>query len=659
MSNIAVGQRVVSGGRTGTVRFMGTTSFAADMWVGIELDSPVGKNDGSVQGVHYFQCPDSHGLFVKPDAVSLESSSVALESGYNSSVAPSPSHSSKGPGKWNRATAGRSSTAPAWKGEGKGAYPTQVATPPPPPQQRRSPVATPPPPPQPRPSPPQMPSQATAMSPLQTKDCMGDEDPLIAPATANASAAAEPEPEVNNGGVVSLGARVEYSALPRGLSQDVFGLVTLKGASPPAAPQTEGVESTEAERQPMDIVCVLDVSGSMRGGKISQVQSAVRFVIEQSQPGDRVGIISFNDSATKVLRLRRMDDQGKSDATVAALRLTAGGGTSIASGLDMAIKMMEGRQQRNKVSAILLLTDGQDGSTRRQVPSLTSRVSVASCSLYAFGFGADHDAALLSEIAEQAHTPFIFVEDTDAIREAFAGAVGGLSSVVAQNVELTLKSRVPLTAVHTPFEMRWATDTEVTVLIPDIMAEERKDVLVEMAVPADSTATATTLLLEASAKYSDLKSARRMQTPVITMETNRCDEPQPEVEPDEEVSTQRERIEVAQALKQAAACSDRGEFEEAQRVIERSEGQIQAKKKKTAYSGAMCLELQDAKSRMKSRADWEQGGRAEVSDARQMHAMQRCAMESGSSKAAVTKCSKQMYVCSAQSEMISKSKKSR
>jgi len=461
---------------------------------------------------------------------------------------------------------------------------------------------------------------------------------------------------VIDAGVVSLGARVEYSALPRGLSQDVFGLVTVTGASPPIPAQSEGVAAPEAERQPMDIVCVLDVSGSMRGDKISQVQNAVRFVIEQAQPCDRVGIITFNDTATKVLRLRRMDAQGQSDATVAALRLTARGGTSIASGLDMAIRMMEGRQQHNKVSAILLLTDGQDGSTRAQVPSLISRVSAARCSLYSFGFGADHDAALLADIAEQAHTPFIFVEDTDAIREAFAGAVGGLASVVAQNIELTLKSRVPLTAIHTPFEMRRVSDTEVTVLLPDIMAAERKDILVEMAVPADPEAPATTLLLQATAMYSDLKSGCNMQTPSVTMEADRCDEPQPEIEPDEEVSTQRERVEVAQALKQAAACSDRGDFEEAQRVIERGEQHIELKKKKTKNSGAMSLELQDAKSRMKSRAAWEQGGRAEVSDARQMHAMQRCAMESCSSKAAVSKCSKAMYVGSAQKSMISKSK---
>lgn len=50
-SSFQIGDRVqVSGGRTGVLRFLGPTEFAAGEWAGIELDEPVGKNDGSVSG---------------------------------------------------------------------------------------------------------------------------------------------------------------------------------------------------------------------------------------------------------------------------------------------------------------------------------------------------------------------------------------------------------------------------------------------------------------------------------------------------------------------------------------------------------------------------------------------------------------------------------
>ncbi|KAI0091545.1 CAP Gly-rich domain-containing protein [Irpex rosettiformis] len=59
--------------KRGTVRFVGPTKFGngEGVWVGIEYDEPIGKNDGSVQGEKYFTCKPNFGVFVRPDRVTI------------------------------------------------------------------------------------------------------------------------------------------------------------------------------------------------------------------------------------------------------------------------------------------------------------------------------------------------------------------------------------------------------------------------------------------------------------------------------------------------------------------------------------------------------------------------------------------------------------
>ncbi|CDK24747.1 unnamed protein product [Kuraishia capsulata CBS 1993] len=90
MEGLRLEQRVSIQGNAGVVRFVGKTEFGKGDWVGVELDHAVGKNDGSVQGVRYFECQNTdsgalHGLFVRPTIVVSLSADSKRELGEQAS----------------------------------------------------------------------------------------------------------------------------------------------------------------------------------------------------------------------------------------------------------------------------------------------------------------------------------------------------------------------------------------------------------------------------------------------------------------------------------------------------------------------------------------------------------------------------------------------
>uniref|UniRef100_A0A671LAI1 Kinesin-like protein KIF13B n=1 Tax=Sinocyclocheilus anshuiensis TaxID=1608454 RepID=A0A671LAI1_9TELE len=73
---LKVGGRVTVGSnKSGTVRYIGPTHFSEGIWVGVELDTPSGKNDGSVEGHQYFRCNPGYGVLVRPDRLTRREAS--------------------------------------------------------------------------------------------------------------------------------------------------------------------------------------------------------------------------------------------------------------------------------------------------------------------------------------------------------------------------------------------------------------------------------------------------------------------------------------------------------------------------------------------------------------------------------------------------------
>ncbi|XP_033343960.1 dynactin subunit 1-like isoform X4 [Bombus vosnesenskii] len=82
-----VGQRVEVPGKDcqGIIAYIGHPSFASGKWIGVILDEPKGKNNGTIKGQCYFKCAENHGMFVR------QSQLILLDEAGNRTEPASPS----------------------------------------------------------------------------------------------------------------------------------------------------------------------------------------------------------------------------------------------------------------------------------------------------------------------------------------------------------------------------------------------------------------------------------------------------------------------------------------------------------------------------------------------------------------------------------------
>eukprot|EP00730_Choanoeca_flexa_P001217 TRINITY_DN10533_c0_g1_i3.p1 TRINITY_DN10533_c0_g1~~TRINITY_DN10533_c0_g1_i3.p1 ORF type:complete len:1234 (+),score=447.48 TRINITY_DN10533_c0_g1_i3:1086-4787(+) len=79
----------------GIVRFVGNTHFASGKWIGIELSTPEGKNNGTVKGESYFECAENHGMFVRQTQAEVIKKAASKPASTKTSPAKASKPSSK------------------------------------------------------------------------------------------------------------------------------------------------------------------------------------------------------------------------------------------------------------------------------------------------------------------------------------------------------------------------------------------------------------------------------------------------------------------------------------------------------------------------------------------------------------------------------------
>ena len=222
--------------------------------------------------------------------------------------------------------------------------------------------------------------------------------------------------------------------------------------------------SCSARRAPIDLVTVVDVSTNMSGPKLVMMKRALRLVVSSLCATDRLSIVAFSATSKRLLPLTRMTTNGRRSARKMVDALCCVGlGACANDALKKAAKVLEDRRERNPVASIMLLSN-ESGSDHSVNPKRSSPVV---------------SSTRLSQIP--VHTVCFGAWDHE---DAFAKCVGGLLSVVVQDLRIQLgfasgSAPAEIAAVYS-LTGRPAALGSGSVKLGDLYAEEERELLVEL-----------------------------------------------------------------------------------------------------------------------------------------------------------------------------------
>ena len=152
--------------------------------------------------------------------------------------------------------------------------------------------------------------------------------------------------------------------------------------------QAQPVTHFSAERVPVSLGIVLDTSGSMDGDKMIAARQALeRFLVQLLDPEDEVFLYRFDNNPQLVEGWTR-DKRRISDAL---LRIQPNGGTALYDAVADAVQMAQ--QGRNKKKAVVIISDGNDTSSRTDVFAVKQLIRETEVLVYAIGIDASSSAA--------------------------------------------------------------------------------------------------------------------------------------------------------------------------------------------------------------------------------------------------------------------------
>ncbi|MBC7933146.1 MAG: VWA domain-containing protein [Rubrivivax sp.] len=220
------------------------------------------------------------------------------------------------------------------------------------------------------------------------------------------------KPEIIHSDLITFTVTVTdtYGRFVTGLGKNAFTVLDDK--------QQQEIVFFSDEDAPVSLGVVFDVSGSMGGDKINKAREALARFIDTSHTRDEYFLIGFNQRAQLLLDRTRDSDALMQKLTFVQTK----GQTALYDACYLGVERVS-RVGTHKKRAILLISDGQDNSSRYTFKELTRLLKESDVIIYAVGIVDGHDDSALGYSGR-------------AILEELAGVSGGKAFFPSTSAEM-------------------------------------------------------------------------------------------------------------------------------------------------------------------------------------------------------------------------------
>ena len=218
---------------------------------------------------------------------------------------------------------------------------------------------------------------------------------------------------------------------------------------------------------PLDIVTVIDISGSMstpayitQNGENIDVgftilditKHSLKMILESLKPVDRMSIITFSSDAKVLCNLTNVTPTNKSYLLNIINGLKTEGATNIWAGINEGLKQFEKFKDsfNNRITSIMFLTDGIPSDhllpTRGIINTLKRKIDnfkendIVIPNIYTYGFGYSLDTKLLVDMAIIGNGNFSFIPDSGFVGTVLINSLAYIKTIINKNIYLNFEN---------------------------------------------------------------------------------------------------------------------------------------------------------------------------------------------------------------------------